>query len=411
MVIRKKMKNISVSKRAQAAPPSPVRKFVPFADAAKARGISVYHINIGDPDFETPELILKSLQRIAKETKRIPYANSKGLQETIDAWIKYYHDVNVELTRENILITNGGSEALIIASAIVLDPGDEFLVFEPFYANYNAFGNLVSAKVIPVQLDSKNGYHLPDEKTISKHITPRTRALFFTNPNNPTGTVFSKEEVKRMITIAVRHNLFLISDETYRGICFDGKKMTSVLDIASEEEAKHVIVVDSVSKRLNACGTRIGIILSKNPDVMDAAFRFAQGRLSVGYIDQEIVTAALSNSIPYLTWLTKQYEKRRDAFLQELKKELGITIHKPEGAFYTMLQLPVADTDDFAKWLLTSFSDKNETVMVAPGSGFYATKGKGKNEIRVAYVLNEKKLQRAAQLLALGLKLYKQTHS
>lgn len=402
------MKNFTVSQRAKNAPSSPVRKFVPFADLAKKKGISVYHINIGDPDFETPRLIQDTLKVIAKNLKRIPYASSKGLESTLEAWQKYYQGVGIKLSLDEILITNGGSESLIFAAAITLDSNDEFLVFEPFYANYNAFGNLVNAKAVPVELDAKNGYHLPSDKEIISRVTSKTKAIFFTNPNNPTGTIFTEEEVRRIVRIAKKQKLFLISDETYRGICFDNKKMVSVMDVASEEEKQHIILSDSVSKRLNACGTRIGVIISKNKDVMDAAFRFAQGRLSVGYIDQEIVTPMLADSLDYLYWLTAQYEKRRDVFIGELEKELQMKIYRPEGAFYAMLQLPVENTDHFAEWLLTSFADNNETVMVAPGSGFYATKGKGKNEIRVAYVLDERKLKRAAQLLALGLKKYQQ---
>ncbi len=404
------MKKFSISHRAIAAPPSPVRKLVPFADKAKEKGISVYHINIGDPDFTLPKEIQDKLKEVTRNLTRIPYANSKGLKSTLEGWKKYYSDVGIPLSIDDILITQGGSEALIMSAAITMDPEDEFIVFEPFYANYNSFGNLVGAKVVPVQLDSTNGYHLPSDKEILSAITSKTKAIFFTNPNNPTGTVFTKEEVTRIVHIASSNNLFLVSDETYRGICFDGISMVSVMDVASEKEKQHIILTDSVSKRLNACGARIGVIISKNKDVMDAAFRFAQGRLSVGFIEQEIVAPILHNSLPYLTWLTKQYEKRRNAFLSELENELHVKVHQPEGAFYTMLQLPVQDTEQFAKWLLTDFSDKKETVMVAPGSGFYATPGKGKNEVRVAYVLDETKLKRAAQLLALGLKKYKTLH-
>ena len=402
------MKKFSVSQRAINAPPSPVRKLVPFAKLAKEKGVTVYQINIGDPDFELPEMLQETLKKISKTLKRIPYANSKGLDILLEAWQKYYKDVGIELSTNDMVITTGGSEALIFASAITMDPGDEFIVFEPFYGNYNAYGNFVSAKAIPITLDRKNGYHLPPDKEIIKHITPKTKAIFFTNPNNPTGTVFTDEEVRRIVRLAKKYDLFLIADETYRGICFDGEKMKSVMDVASEEEKQHIILTDSVSKRLNACGSRIGILISKNKDVVDAAFRLAQGRLSAGFIDQEMIAPMLNNSLSYLSWLTGEYEKRRNAFIGELEKQLKTKIHRPEGAFYTMLELPVKDTEHFAKWLLTNFSDKNETLMVAPGSGFYATLGKGKNEIRVAYVLNEKKLQRCAELLALGLKKYKE---
>lgn len=400
-----------ISQRAQEAPSSPIRKLVPFAQAAEKAGKKVYRINIGDPDFEIPGKIRTALVEIASNLKRLPYTNSQGLASTLAAWKSYYQQVGIELNTEDILITTGGSEALILISAILFDPGDEFIVFEPFYTNYHSFSNLVSAKIIPVALDASNGFHLPSDEEIVAHITPKTKAILFTNPNNPTGTVFTEPEVKRLIALAKQQSLFLVSDETYRGICFDGKKMVSVLDVANDEEKQHIIVTDSVSKRLNACGARIGIMVSKNREVIDAALRFAQGRLSVAYLEQAMIAPMLADSMEYLSWLTTQYEKRRDVFIHKLQKELGITIHKPEGAFYTMIPLPVDDAEKFASFLLTDFSDNNETVMVAPGAGFYATFGKGKNEVRVAYVLNEADLERSAELLAKGVKQYNLTNS
>lgn len=399
-------KKLSISTRGFNAPPSPVRKLVPFAEQAKAKGIKVYHVNIGDPDFEAPKQILETLKEITSKTKRVPYANSKGLKQAVLAWQKYYSDIRIQLDENDFLVTNGGSEGLLMVAATLLDPGDEFIVFEPFYANYVSYANFVSAKVIPVALDPKNGYHLPSKKEIVKKITPKTRALFFINPNNPSGTVFSKEEIRMLLDIAVQHNLFLVSDETYLGMTFDKTKSYSVLHVATGKEKNHCIVIDSVSKKLNMCGARVGVVVSPNTEVMDAVFRFAQGRLSVPYIEQEMISPMLSNCLDYVAWLAKQYEGRRNAFLSTLEEKLNIKIHKPEGAFYAMVQLPVDDIEDFAKWLLTDFQDNNETVMVAPGPGFYATAGKGKNEARVAYVLNEKDLVRAAELLALAVKKY-----
>lgn len=402
---------LSISERAKLAPASPIRKLVPFADEAEKAGKKVYRLNIGDPDFDIPEKIQETLLELASDLKRIPYTNSQGLSVTLEAWRTYYQQVGISLNTEDMLITTGGSEALILISALLFDPGDEFIVFEPFYTNYHSFGNLVSAKIVPVALDAKTGFHLPSDDEILSRLTSRTKAIFFTNPNNPTGTVFTEEEVKRLIAFAKKHNLFLVSDETYRGMCFDNRKMVSVLAVATEEEKQHIIVIDSVSKRLNACGARIGIMISKNREIMEGALRFAQGRLSVAYLEQAMIAPMLSDSLDYLTWLTAKYEKRRDVFIAKLETELGITMHKPEGAFYTMIPLPVDDAEKFATFLLTDFSDNNETVMVAPGAGFYATPGKGTNEVRVAYVLNEKNLERAAELLTKGVKAYLSTTS
>jgi aspartate aminotransferase len=397
---------LQVSKRGKNAPPSPVRKLVPFADKAKKKGIKVYHVNIGDPDFEAPKEIRKSLQKLAKTEKRIPYSNSKGLASTIDAWVEYYKTLGVKLSTSDLIITNGGSEALLMSLAAITDPGDEYIVFEPYYGPYASYGNLIAATPVPVVLDKNNGYHLPSDKEIEKKINKKTKAILFTNPNNPTGTVFTKEEVIRVIAIAKKHSLFLISDEAYYGISFDGAKTHSVLQLAKENEKQNIIVVDSVSKKLNVCGARIGVTISKNSDFIDAIFRFAQGRLSPAYIEQMMVIDLLKDPKDYVKEITAVYKKRRDAFLETLEKELNTEIHKPEGAFYTMVQLPIDDIDSFSQWLLTDFSHKGETVMVAPGTGFYATPGKGKKEARVAYVLNEKDLKRSAELLARAVKEY-----
>jgi aspartate aminotransferase len=399
-------KILSVSQRGKNAPSSAVRKLVPFADEAKKKGIKVYHINIGDPDFEAPKEIRESLQRLAQSEKRIPYSNSKGLKSTIDAWVTYYKNIGIELTSDNVIIASGGSEALILTSATILDPGDEYIVFEPYYTNYASFGNLVSAKPVPVALDKSNGYHLPSDEEIESKITDKTKAIYFTNPNNPTGTVFTKEEILRVIAIAKKHSLFLVSDEAYYGISFDGAKCYSALHLAKEDEMENIILIDSVSKKLNVCGARVGVVVSKNKEVMDAVFKFAQGRLSPAYIEQMMVEDLLCDPREYVKEITIQYKNRRDAFLETLEKELGTTIHRPEGAFYTMVELPIDDIEKFAKWLLTDFSYENETVMVAPGSGFYATPGKGTREARVAYVLNEKDLKRAAELLSRAVKEY-----
>lgn len=400
------MNKLKISKRGELIPTSPVRKLVIYAEQAKQKGRKIYHINIGDPDFKAPDKILQTLKKLAKTAKYFRYANSKGIQSNILAWKKYYSDIGINIEEEDILVTTGSGEGIIIVLSLIADPGDELIVLEPFYANYASFANQASTTIVPVALDKNNNYHLPPEEEIIKKITPRTRAIFFTNPNNPSGTVFTRDEVKTIVRITNKYNLFLISDETYYGMSFDGKKTVSALDVADENELRHIIVIDSLSKKLNIPGTRIGAIISKNKEVIDAVFRFADARLSVASLEQEMVAPMLSDCIDYISWLTGQYQKRRDSFISNLEKELGMVIKKPEGAFYTMIKLPVDDTEKFAKWLLTDFQDHNETVMVAPGSGFYASEGYGRDEIRVAYVLKEKDLARAAELLGLAVKQY-----
>ncbi|MCL5675932.1 MAG: pyridoxal phosphate-dependent aminotransferase [Patescibacteria group bacterium] len=397
---------LSTSQRSQSLPSSPIRKLVPFADAAKKRGIKVYYLNIGDPDFATPQPVIRELKKVSADIKTVSYANSQGVGEHLKSWVKYYKDCGISITYDEINVTSGGSEALMFAVSATCDPNDEILVFEPYYANYFTFARLLNVKVVPIALEEKNAFHLVDKKQIEKKITKNTKAILFTNPNNPTGTVFSKKEIRIVLDLAVKHNLFIIADETYRGLCFDDKKSYSVLQVARKEETQRVIICDSLSKRLNICGARIGAIISKNTDVMSAVLKMAQARLSAGLIEQRIATPMLNNCLPYIGWLAKQYEKRRNTFLDTLENKLKLKIHRPEGAFYTMVRLPVKNTDEFAKWLLTDFCDQGETVMVAPGAGFYATPNKGKDEIRVAFVLEEKKLKRAAQLLSLAVKKY-----
>lgn len=400
------MKKLKISKRGKLIPTSPIRKLITFAELAKKNGVKVYHVNIGDPDFAAPDKILQTLKQLARVAKYFPYANSRGIQSNIQAWKKYYSDIGISIEEEDILVTSGSGEGIIIVLSLIADPEDELIVLEPFYANYASFANQASTKIVPVALDKNNNYHLPKPEEIIKKITPKTRAIFFTNPNNPSGTVFTKDEVKTIVQLACKYNLFLISDETYYGMAFDGKKTVSAFEAASESEKQNIIVIDSLSKKLNIPGTRIGAIISKNKEVIDAVFRFAQARLSVASLEQEMVAPMLSDCVEYVSDATKKYQTRRDSFLSNLEKELNIDVKRPEGAFYTMIKLPVDDTEKFAKWLLTDFRDKNETVMVAPGAGFYATPGLGKDEIRVAYVINEKDLARAAELLGIAVKHY-----
>jgi aspartate aminotransferase len=401
-------KTLSISNRGLHAPASPIRSLVPFATAAIKKGIHVYHLNIGDPDFSIPDTIQKELQEVAKHTKRIPYPAFRGQQVLLDAWKAYFKDISlpVAINDEDMIVTAGASDAIVLAASVATDPGDDILMFEPYYAPYITYGHFLSIRVNAVTLQAKNNFHLPPKEAIVKKITPKTKAIFFINPNNPTGTVFTRQELETVLEIAREYNLFIVSDETYRGMVFDNAESLSFLHVAKKEDLDRIIIVDSLSKRLNVCGARMGLLMSKNKAFVEASFRFTQARPYAAYIEQEIVAPMLSSCMDYVHWLTGKYQKRRDAFIQSFEKASGIKVHTPEGAFYTMLPLPIDDATHFAKWLLTDFSDKGETVMVTPAEGFYATKGLGRNEVRVAYILEEKKLVKAAQLLAKAITQY-----
>lgn len=401
-------KKPELSQRGLNTPTSVIRQLNPLAEKAKEQGIHVYHINIGDPDFVIPEEIQQSLKNFAENNHKLPYPAFRGQKALLQAWGKYYKNIQIpiEFIDEDMIITAGASNALVNVIASLTDPGDEILVFEPFYAPYLTHAGFVSAKLIAVALDAKKGYHLPSKEEIIAKITNKTKAILFTHPNNPTGTVFPKEEMKLLLEIAKEYGLFIISDETYRGLVFDNKECLSMFHVADAEELEYIIVVDSLSKRLNVCGARVGAIISKNTEVIAAAFRFTQGLPFAAYIEQEIVTSQLAHSLDYLDWLKNEYQKRRDTFINSLSKHLGIKTKLPEGAFYAMIELPIDDCMKFATWLLTDFRENNETVMVSPGMGFYVTPGKGKQEIRVAYILQEKDLERSAELLALAVNRY-----
>jgi aspartate aminotransferase len=394
---------IRVSRRGRTAPPSPVRKLTPFASAAEARGVSVLHVNIGQPDIPTPRPILDAIR--AYDDEVLPYAPSRGYPEALSAWSAYYHAQSFDVDPDQLIVTTGGSEALWFAFMAVADEGEEIIVFEPTYANY--FGFAASTGVQPVAVPShpEDGFHLPSVTAIEASISPRTRAICLCNPNNPTGTVYSRGEVEALINLAVKHDLFLISDETYRELVFDGATCTGVLSFDAPEIARRTIVVDSVSKRFSATGARVGCLVSRNPDVMDAVGRFAQARLSTPTVEQLAVVPMLNNPIEYTTWLRGVYENRRNVVFERLHT-VGLRCQKPEGAFYVMVDLPVDDCDDFAMWLLSDFQRDGETVMIAPGAGFYFTPGAGTSQARLAYVLNEERLGRAVDLLGHALSVY-----
>lgn len=400
----------TVSKRLLQVPASPIRKLVPFAQAAKRTGVKVYHLNIGDPDIETPQ----PMMNVLKDWKINPigYSQSQGEPVFLSSLATYYHRLGATyLDIPNIQVTSGGSEAISMALFAVCEPGDEVIVFEPFYANYNTYAVVNGVNLVPIRTSIADGFHLPAASVIEKKITSKTRAILICSPNNPTGTVYTKDEMDMLVGLAKKHRLFLLSDEVYREYAYDGKKQTSLLSYM-KAIPKQAIVLDSMSKRYNLCGVRLGVLISLNDDVMAGVLRMAQGRLSSGIIDQMVAAKLTDVSQKWMDETHAEWQKRRDVLYEGLKKMPGVTIPRPEGAFYSIVGLPVSDSEDFCRWLLTDFRDPSassgqaETVMVAPAAGFYATKGLGKNEVRIAYVLNTKDLTRCIGLLRKALMRY-----
>ncbi len=401
---------MKVSTRLTIVPVSPIRKLVPFALEAKKQGVRVYHLNIGDPDIETPEVMIKALQNWKKSP--IGYDESQGNPVFIDALVSYYHGLGSSFIQSShIQVSVGGSEAIAMALFATCAAGDRVLVFEPFYANYNSFAAVTGIQLVPVLTTIATGFHLPDRKRIEAKITKRTKAILFCNPNNPTGTVYTKREIDLLVAIANKYNLFLLSDEVYREYSYDGRKHISLFTYM-QEIPDQAIVLDSMSKRYSLCGVRLGALVSLNTDIMAGVLRIAQGRLSAGLIDQVVAAQLTKVSRAWLKKTHDEFEKRRDVVYEGLKKISGVTIPKPEGAFYTIVKLPVTDSEDFCQWLLTDFRDpsassgQGETVMLAPAAGFYSTKGLGKNEVRIAYVLNQKALKRCIEILKRALTQY-----
>lgn len=389
---------IKISTRAANTPASAVRKLVPLANKAKKRGISVYHLNIGQPDLPTPPQILQYLKKF--NHKILEYAPSTGILETREGWQKLYQDKGLKFDVKDINITSGGSEGLIFAFFTVADPGSELIVFEPFYTSYAIIAAMGNIKLVPLRTRAKDGFHLPPKDIIEKAITSKTRGIVVCNPNNPTGTVYTDSEVTTLADLALKHNLFIISDEPYQDLVFSGSK---ILPFASFEAlSNQLIIVDSVSKRFNACGARVGVVVCRNSDVMSSVLRFAQSRLSVATVEQLAVVSMLRNHKKYVNSIKKIYEQRRNTVVSELRKIDGVKAIPPDGAFYIMPQIPVSDSDDFAAFLLNDFSDSGETVMVAPATGFYATKGLGMDEIRIAYVLEDKKIKKSSRITRIG---------
>lgn len=392
-----------LSKRAQAMPASPLRKLANIAANRKKQGVKVYHLNIGQPDLKTPEEFFQVVRNF--QANPVEYAMSQGVERTIDAWRGYYESMGFHLERDELMITTGGSEALIFAMCTVADPGENILVFEPFYTNYNGFGMIGGVQMKPVTLHIENGFHLPPDAEIRSAIDDKTRAMIICNPSNPTGTVFSHDELARLVLIAKERDLFIISDEVYREFAFES---TAESMLSFPEVSDRVIVCDSASKRFNACGARIGVLASKNKDVVATGVKYGMARLSVATIEQEAIIPIIEHAQELIPPVVEEYRRRRDVVYEGLQAIPGLRTAKPEGAFYIICELPVDSSENFAKWMIEEFAHENETVLVAPAPGFYATPGKGEKEIRIAYVLNVNDLRRALELLKIAIEQYNQ---
>lgn len=397
------MAEIKLSKRAEQMPYSAIRKLVPYADEAKKKGKHVFHLNIGQPDIKTPVEIFKSIANYREEV--LSYGPSGGLLDLRVAVVDYHRNLGFDIDIDNVWITTGGSEAIVFAMMTVADPGDEIIVFEPFYTNYNGFAVMSQAKLVPITTNVEDGFHLPCRQTIESMITSKTKAILINTPNNPTGTVLNEEEMFLINSLCKKHNLFLLSDEVYREFVYDGKAQISALSLPEIKD--RVIVIDSISKRFSACGARVGTLISHNKMIMDRLLKFGQARLCPPTLEQVGAIAAYKNIDKYIRPMIEEYEMRRNRLFDGLGKIPGVLAHKPEGAFYSVLKLPVENTDTFCKWLLTDFEHEGNTVMLAPANGFYSSPDKGLSEVRVAYVLNVEDLDKAVDAVSAALQTYK----
>jgi len=392
---------LQVSDRGQQMPPSPIRKLVPYAEAAKRRGIHVYHLNIGQPDVETPPAILNAVRNA--DITVLEYSHSAGNESYRRKLVRYYKKVGIEIKYDEIIVTTGGSEAIMFGFFTCLNPGDEVIIPEPYYANYNGFAVTAGVKVVPITSHIENGFALPPITDFEKRITEKTKAIIICNPNNPTGYLYSRQEMEALKSICLKNKLFLFSDEAYREFCYDGKYI-SALHLSDMEE--HVVLMDTISKRYSACGARLGAFVTKNKTVYAAAMKFAQARLSPPGLAQILGEAAVDLPDSYFDKPKAEYQARRNLLVSRLNKMAGVFCPMPGGAFYAIAQLPIDNADHFCQWLLESFSYQNKTVMLAPATGFYSTPGLGKNEVRLAYVINKKDLSWAMDCLEKALQEY-----
>ncbi len=392
-----------ISNKGALMPESPIRKLVPFAEEAKKRGVKVYHLNIGQPDIKTPKVALDAVKNNNLEV--LAYARSEGSEIYRTKLAEYYKKNNIDVTANDIIITTGGSEALLFTLGSITDFGDEIIIPEPFYANYNGFSTANGINIVPIVSKIDDGFSLPKIEEFEKLISPKTKAILICNPGNPTGYLYSKEEIEKLKILVLKHDIFLIADEVYREFVYDGVQHHSVMSGTRIDD--NAIMIDSVSKRYSMCGARIGCVVSKNKEVIQTALKYAQARLSSPTYALIASEAALETPQIYFDEVIEEYVDRRNTLIKELKKIENLKVATPKGAFYCIAELPIDDADDFSQWMLENFNDNNETVMVAPASGFYSTKGSGKNQIRIAYVLNKESLIRSVELLKLALEQYK----
>lgn len=392
-----------ISQRGEMMPPSPIRKLTPFADAAKQAGIQVYHLNIGQPDIETPESIMNAVKET--DLKVLAYSPSEGFESYRSKLAGYYRNQGLQVDKQDIIITTGGSEAISFALQACLNPGDEIIIPEPFYANYNGFAVAAGVKVVPIGSTIEENFALPPIEAFENAITERTKAIMICNPNNPTGYLYSKEELMVLRDICLKHDLFLFSDEAYREFCYDGAKHFSALALEGLEE--HAVLLDTVSKRYSACGARIGALVTKNKALHTAVLKFAQARLSPPTFEQILAEAACDLPANYFDGVLQEYQERRNTLVGRLQAMEDVVCPNPGGAFYVMAKFPIHDSEHFCQWLLEHFRHEGATVMMAPASGFYATPGLGKNEVRMAYVLNKEAINKAMDCLEEALKQYK----
>ena len=392
---------ITISQRGLQMPASPIRKLVPFAEAAKEKGIKVYHLNIGQPDIETPKECLDAVKNC--DITVLEYSHSAGNESYRKKLVEYYAKNNITVSANEIIVTTGGSEAILFGFMACMDPGDEIIIPEPFYANYNGFAVQADVKVIAIGSSIESGFALPPIEDFEKAITPRTKAIMLCNPNNPTGYLYSTGELEILKQIVIKHNLFLFADEAYREFCYEGTHTSAMTLVGAES---NVILMDTISKRYSACGGRIGAFITRNKEVLNAAMKFAQARLSPPFYAQVLGEAAVDLPDNYFDTTKAEYKLRRDTIVKRLNAMPGVFCPNPGGAFYAMARLPIDDSDQFCQWLLESFQHNGSTVMLAPATGFYSTVGAGKNEVRLAYVLNVSSINSAMDCLAEALKIY-----
>lgn len=383
-------------------PPSPIRKLVPFAEGAVARGVKIYHLNIGQPDIDTAPGFIEAIKHF--DGKVLEYSHSAGLESYRRKYAQGFQERGIAVDHNDIIITTGGSEAIVFGMMSCLNPGDEVIIPEPFYANYNGFAQMAGVKVVPITTHIENGFALPSVKEFEKLINERTKAIVICNPNNPTGTLYTDEELMQLRDLVLAHDLYLFADEVYRMFSYSDKPHRSILSLPGMEQ--HAIVVESVSKIYSACGARIGALVTKNKEVIAAAMKFAQARLSPPTLEQVGAMAALDAPQQYFDEVRAEYISRRDLVVHALKQMPGVVCPNPGGAFYCVVQLPIDDSDKFCQWMLESFSHEQQTVMMAPATGFYASAGLGKNQVRIAYVLNKQDLSKAMECLAIALEQY-----